>query len=141
MKIDIPTGDLDICGTTIPSLLTLRAAMQGRSFQSAERSHLPGGYTKLVLEFRCDDCGYIVWTYFLGDRLSCVSIYLVDHAQEEGWSNWSEAAESASLDKLVKVLTQQGISNGQRFSWGDVSASYDPRAGVAGTTIRYLRRG
>jgi hypothetical protein len=137
MKINTVTGDVDVCGMFIPQTLTLDAALHNAAFKTANRSDQPGGYTRLALERQCNDSKYIVWMFFVVDRLSWISIYVDDHPQRGGWSDWSEVDERKLLAGLVRSLTQQGISNGQHYSWGEVSASYDQRAGAASITVRY----
>lgn len=137
MKINTVTGDVSVCGTIIPPSLTLGAALQDAAFKTANRIDQPGGYTRLAVERQCDDSKYIIWMFFVEDRLSWVSIYVDDRHQGGDWSAWSEGEERKMLAGLVRILAQQGISNGQRYSWGEVSASYDQRAGAASITMRY----
>ena len=137
MKINTVTGDVNVCGTIIPSTLTLGAALHDAAFKTANRTDQSNGYTRLAMERECDDSKYIVWMFFLVDRLCRISIYLDNHPLRNSWSDWSEVEERRMLAELVQILTQQGISNGQHYSWGEVSASYDQRAGSASITVRY----
>ncbi|MEQ5840509.1 hypothetical protein N0A02_13845 [Paraburkholderia acidicola] len=137
MKINTVTGDVSVCGTVVLSNLTLAAALQDAVFKTANRIDRPGGYTRLAVERQCNDSKYIVWMFFVVNRLSWISIYVDDRHRRGDWSDWSEVEERRMLAGLVQILEQQGISNGQRYSWGDVLASYDQRAGVANITVRY----
>jgi hypothetical protein len=138
MKIDTTTGDVAICGATIPANLTLVNFLANPVYRGSIKvsENLP--FITYKFDVTCAGRKYVPSLYFKAGSLTWTTIYVSDSRDNSSWNDWSEADEKKNLQDLVDMLAAQGISNGQRFTWGMVEATYDPRAGASSITVRYL---
>jgi hypothetical protein len=137
MKIDIATGNLEVCKTKINANLKL-AEFRLRPIYLISKK-ISDNFPFLVYKFdaECEDEKYAVSLYFKEESLIWVSVYISSHRGISCWSDWSEVDENKNLQHLIGMLAAQGISSGQQFSWGIVEATYDPREGASSVTVRY----
>ena len=140
MKIDIATGSLTICETTVPASLTLIDFLSSAAYQNHMKVSENGPFATYKIESICCGKRFISSLYFKDGVLSWTSVYVSDSAATSNWASWSAVAEQQKLQSFVDSLADQGISNGQRFSWGTVEATYDQRSGASSVTVRYLQR-
>ena len=78
--------------------------------------------------------GVVVW--FSSGELTSVSLFVATGAQN--WGEWSEPEEFNNRDDLEQLLTS--TYDGDRvFSWGTLSAAYDPRSGSSALTVGYAK--
>jgi hypothetical protein len=78
------------------------------------------------------DVSMTLW--FAKGRLSSVTIF--PHSVATDWDTWPEQESLQQRDNLDRILSL-AYGSERRFSWGGVSANYDPRSGSASISIRY----
>jgi hypothetical protein len=137
MKIDAATGSFTICQTVFPADLTLTAFRASPAYQGRSKILESPTFVTYKLDVTCAGKSYLLTLYFKSDALAWVTIYISDPRGSSSWDDWSEAAEQQKLQSLVSMLAAQGIASGQKFAWGTVEATYDPRAGASSITVRY----
>lgn len=138
MKIDHATGSLTICDATVPRDLVLVDFLANPGFPNRRKVVENPPFVTYKFESVCGGCRYLPSLYFRAGTLAWVSVYVSEQSASQDWADWRESAERQTLKTLVDILADQGIANGQRFNWGTVEATYDPRAGASTITVRYL---
>jgi hypothetical protein len=78
----------------------------------------------------------VLTLYFRGQRLERVSIYL-DSDNMTSWGDWTESKAKAEFDALTQFYTTEVDGIPKRYSWGSVSAAYDPRSGAGSIVVAY----
>ena len=80
------------------------------------------------------------WSFwFHGSVLQRVTIQFVDAEFGSSWSDWSEERELARKRFHDSFLQSELGTNWrhQRFSWGTVDSSYDPKGGFSSIGVTY----
>ena len=101
---------------------------------TAIESH--GQYARYKLDGVCTTesrpVGIIV--SFHNGILESASIFLLSRAGS--WDTWSESEAMHQKDTLEHLL-EAAYGRQRQFSWGNLTADYDPRSGSSSITIRY----
>jgi hypothetical protein len=138
MKIDAVTGDIEICGMVVPADLILMNLLANIKYRECIKISENSPFATYKFDVTCAGRKYVCSLYFKAGSLTRMTIYVSESRDSSSWSDWSEADEQKKLQHLVDMLVAQGISNRQRFAWGMIEATYDPRAGASSITVQYL---
>ena len=68
--------------------------------------------------------------------LDSISIAASDAELGSSWSDWSEEKERTRAERTAAWLAAQGYVSGT-FTWGEIWAGYDAKAGSGSAVIRY----
>jgi predicted NACHT family NTPase len=104
-----------------------------------ETQDMGNGYKWLhIKNIQIDNKYFIISLCFKEDELTELSMVLDDKLFDlsSDWSSWNEQKEKEDLKKYQGWLNKE-LGEETKFHWGDVWASYDPRAGSSSIGIRY----
>jgi hypothetical protein len=138
--IDQHTGHLilapAVCVRPGDSLETVAALTLG---ESQDRLDMQTGWQWLfVRNVRVGQQYFVLHFGFYAHRLQLVSLVMSGErfGRLANWGNWSERAEVHRLEELKQWVSEELGHEGE-FSWGSVTADYDPKNASSGITIRY----
>ena len=151
-KIDLKTGNLVFPDFTITRSMTMQQlkVLDTRCFKISFEHDIYQRCKVAIVEHSADRI--LISASLKAGVIQSISMFVLYNeyttGQGEGWdrwvgedpdpwSRWSEAEERKGLEKLLQILTQQGVRNDQVFPWGTVHGSYDPRSACAALGVFY----
>jgi hypothetical protein len=136
MIIDTRTGDLHI-----GDIIVSATAAHDEVFRLAPDSKAgaaQNGFRWIHLPAVIIDKKYFHFSLcFYHERLYCATFIFRDEDKTPAWDDWTEE-EELRLQKRFDRWLDAAIGKAREFSWGAVSARYDPKGQTSSISIFYI---